>query len=132
MPQEFGRFHYPDFFEFSGASAFCKDCGNEAEKAPLRGSFKLNTASSETAIPAVEGDLINQCGEHHSHNKVYEGPEHNVFRIDIGGRVIGETNPIPSIATGIIYFNLSDKELMKQFIEKQQELTRAFRTYWRI
>ena len=133
MTQRFGMFEWPDFFEFHDGHAFCVDCGAAAEKSPLRGSFKLNTAFTDSPIPAVEGDLINKCGNHHfeMHPGTKGTPQHNVFRIDIGNRTIGETNPVSSMATGSVVFNLTDQKLAKEFSLKQRELTDAFERFWR-
>lgn len=56
----FGSFNYPDFFEFNDGRALCKDCESAAQNLELRGPFKLNSVSSESPIPAVEGELINR------------------------------------------------------------------------
>ena len=132
MPQRFGTFEHPDFFEFKEGKAYCRDCGNSAEEEPLVGSFKLNAASSEHSIPGVEGDLINQCGNHHFEFGHNGKGEHNIFRIDVKGKTIGETNSVSSMATGLVVINLTDRELKKEFEIKQGELSAAFRRFWRI
>ena len=132
MPQRFGNFEYPDFFTFGNGSAHCRDCGAIALEKPLRGSFTLNTMSSDSSIPAVEGNLIDLCGNHHFEFGHDGGAEHNVFRIDVNGKTIGETNPVSSMATGGVVINLVDKDLRREFELKQGELSAAFRRFWRI
>lgn len=129
----FGNFNWPDFFEFNNGRTLCKDCESAAQNLKLRGPFRLNPASSESPIPAVEGELINRCGDHHFKKHGAGGiNEHAVFRIGIGGRIIGETNPVPSMATESVVFHLTDEKLTKEFNEKHKELYTAFRKFWRI
>ena len=130
----FGSFSWPDFFTFEDGRAHCTDCESAAQKLELRGPFILNSASAESALPSVEGELVNKCGDHHFEmNEHQEGrPQHSVFRIGIGNRIIGETNPVPSMATGSIILHLTDKKLNEEFGIKQREMTDAFRRFWRI
>ncbi|KKP40742.1 hypothetical protein A2130_04135 [Candidatus Woesebacteria bacterium GWC2_33_12] len=132
MPQQFGNFVYPDFFTFDSGSAYCRDCGAIALEKPLTGSLKLNTMSSNYSLPAVEGNLIDLCGDHHFELGHSGGAKHNVFRIEVNGRTIGETNPISSMATGSVVVNLIDENLRRQFELKQSELNAAFGRFWRI
>lgn len=128
----FGSFNWPDFFEFEDGRALCKDCESATQNLGLRGSFKLNSASSDAPIPAIEGNLINKCGDHHLEKHGTGGAnEHAVFKISIENRTIGETNPVSSMADSVV-FHLTDQELTKEFSEKHQELQIAFRRFWRI
>ena len=79
-----------------------------------------------------KGNLIDLCGNHHFEFGHDGGAEHNVFRIDVNGKTIGETNPVSSMATGGVVINLVDKDLRREFELKQGELSAAFRRFWRI